>query len=133
MPFAVRFGVSRRRRWLCAGLYALLVCCTWAYADGWLCAAMLFTCTLAAAYAWREPQPRIGALNIDARGQALLHFDGGDEALAADLLSGSLISRSLCVFKWRVDGRIHYQAVWPDMLPPDDWRRLRVWARFGQK
>lgn len=115
-------------------LFALLTgCCVW-YLHGGARALVLVLLLAAAAYAWREPSVVVRKLRIDAYGRVWLYVAGRRKPLAVTLASGSFIHVYGCFLCWRTEkGRRIDQMVLPDMLSRDDFRKLRVWARFGQE
>ena len=72
-------------------------------------------------------------LRIDDEFQAWILLNNQSDWHQAQLLSGSLIHRWGCFLQWQVDERVMWQVVLPDMLDSETFRRLRVWAMFGQK
>lgn len=145
--FQAAFRVSKMRRALIFLLFVLTVACVWTYFSGIRCVFLLAASGAAAVWAWREPCA-VRHLRVDAFYQAWLLFgdetswftkkkkiseNQSDNLIQAELLAGSLIHRWGCFLKWRCDGRVFWQVVLPDMLDADTFRRLRVWAEFGQK
>ena len=89
----------------------------------------LCVCTaLAVWFAWHEPRGRIWRIAVN--GQAWAAVFVGREAFAATLCAGSLVSVPVCFLKWRVMGKTRWQCVLPDMADAEDYRRLRVWAKW---
>jgi hypothetical protein len=61
---------------------------------------------------------------------------GDGNAVAADILDASYVGEWLTTIVWRADDAPWWQParallVLPDMLPADDFRRLRVLLRYG--
>lgn len=131
--FQAAFRISKIRKALIICWFTLSIISVWVYFWGATRWGLLAALTLAAAWAWREPHT-IRHLMVDDDYQAwLLPSHQPDELIEAELLSGSLIHRWGCFLKWRCDNRVIWQLVLPDMLDADTFRRLRVWATFGQK
>lgn len=95
---------------------------------------VLFIATLlAGAWAWHDPLP-IRHLAINTQQHATLHYRG--QTHAATLCSGSLKSLYLCCLIWQLSDEHNtrvYQWVFPDSTETENFRRLRVWMKFGQK
>lgn len=104
----------------------------WAMSGVMLAVAMLMALAIGV-WNWQE-YPIIKHLHIDEAHQAwlMLHHDEHNWH-AAQLLSGSLIHRWGCFLRWRCGQGVYWQMVLPDMLDTESYRRLRVWALFGQK
>lgn len=126
--FSVRLAASKIRKiFVCC--FVLLLCgCVWRYFSGSLHLVLQTAVLLAAAWAWREPPDRICRIEIRANQEAWLVF--ADDAVPAQLLSGSLIAPLMMGLKWRCDGKIIRHTLLPDMTDAASWRRLTVWARF---
>lgn len=121
------------RKMMIGALALAMLGCALMYFQGMRLVVLLLALGLATTWAWRDPLPvRHIVIDDEYRAWLLLHQD--DETLhEAELLAGSLIHRWGCFLKWRCNGRVFWLAVLPDMLDADGFRKLRVWARFGQK
>lgn len=130
--FQAAFRVSRIRR---VGIVVWLILLCWGLSEAlldemrWLAMGLA---VMMAIWAWRESHPIIH-LSIDADYQAWLIFHHQEMVYEAELLSGSLIYRWVCLLRWRCDGKVYWHMILPDMLDKETFRRLRVWAVFGQK
>lgn len=130
--FQAAFRPSRWRRiFLLILFFCTLFCIVWYFSGTpfWLLCTLLCATS---AWAWRDPNP-VRHLQVDADFQAWLLLNDDEHLYAATLLSGSLIHRWGCCLRWQCAERIFWQWVLPDMLDADAFRRLRVWAAFGQK
>lgn len=90
-------------------------------------AVALVALAVLALLAWRQRRaPRWRRLVWDGEGAWLVdHGDGPRPArLRAARLTGPLLALDL-----EVGGRRHRLVLWPDSLPADDWRRLRIRLR----
>lgn len=105
---------------------------------GWLHGAM---CALLLAWAWaafhvvalRRGPYAVTELRLAP--DLLLVVCRGDGALAAGhVRSSTFVAAWLTSIVWRPDGACLARAVLivPDMLPPDDFRRLRVMLRYAR-
>lgn len=128
-PFRVHFRPSLLRRACLLAFAGALLLCVFAYFSGSLKIVLALATIVASAYAWREPAPRITALNVDTQGHAQVMLN--QVGYEAQLLSGSLIHPYLCCLKWRLPEQIVWQWVWYDSADRESLRRLRVWAKFG--
>lgn len=80
-------------------------------------------------WSWREPSDFVQKITIK---QQQVSLQINQKAVTAHLLSGCLISRYLCCLRWQCANRIIWQWILPDMLPENDFRRIRVWAKWCQ-
>lgn len=81
---------------------------------------------------WRKP-PQRGSLIMSAEGA--LQIGLGDELpTAAQVLGSTLVSAHLLVLHCRIHNqrKVHYLTLWPDSMPTDDFRRLRVALRWSK-
>jgi hypothetical protein len=88
--------------------------------------------------AWRMHALRQGsqaciALRL-APNRLLTATMGDGRLLAGHVRSSSYVGTRLTTIVWRADGERHSRSVWilPDMLPADDFRRLRVLLRYAR-
>ncbi|ASK28121.1 transcriptional regulator [Neisseria chenwenguii] len=127
---------SGRLKILAAALHlaALSVCITAFY--GWMMWAGLAAVLLSFAYAWQTADLRrkdaVIRIDIDLNNRASLLFRNAAEDQAAALCGASAVSRHALFLQWDTGSRKVWQAVFPDMLGRDDYRRLQVWARWHQ-
>ncbi|MGH8726709.1 MAG: protein YgfX [Burkholderiales bacterium] len=73
----------------------------------------------------------IVSARIEADGACRIELKFG-EAQECFLLDSSFVTPSLTILNLKVQGkrRARHVAILPDSLPPDDFRRLRVWLRW---
>lgn len=130
--FQAAFAPSKLRRLAAAVLTGALLWCVWQYHTGSTRLLLLAATLAAAVWAWRGDAPPFRSLSVNRQGQAsLTHRDGS--TCNAVLLPGSLISPYACFLKWQIGDMVCWQCILPDMLERETWRRMTVWARFGQK
>lgn len=127
--FQAGFQRSRLHRqlvWLMCGILMLLF---GIYFEGW---RLWFLCLLTAIstfYALRKPKQYVQGVCVRHH-QAWLMIHNTE--YPATLLGSSFIHPYVCFFHWQLETGKIWQCVLPDMLTADDFRRLRVWARFSQ-
>ncbi len=92
----------------------------------WAFCAMIALC---GAWAWREPTHFISQIFVQ---QQDVRLQINRQTVEARLLSGSLVSRYVCCLRWQCGKRVIWQWILPDMLSENDFRRVRVWAKWGQ-
>ncbi|MCS4532998.1 protein YgfX [Neisseria montereyensis] len=115
-------------------LWALLTCIFAFY--GWMRIIGLVLLSASLIWAWRKQtlkQPEaIHQIAVSRLGQAAVFI--GEEQIAFDavLCDSSLISRYALFLKWHLGDRILWQFILPDMTDKESYRRLLVWARWGQ-
>ena len=93
--------------------------------------------TLAAAYTWRvqtlRHMDRVDKIGIEADGGAVVVLPNRQKAVSAVLLPDSLIHRRICLLHWQTETRSFWQCLPADAAEDGgQYRRLLVWARFGQ-
>lgn len=128
LPFAVDFRLSKQRRVIAVLLAIAVLTVINLSFSGSLKIGLNLAAMGAAYYAWHDDL-LITRLVVDAKSQAFITLY--ETTYEAKLLSGSLITPYVCWFKWQLPEKVLWQCVWQDSLPKDDFRRLRVWARFG--
>lgn len=129
-PFIAHFKSSKLRRILLILLASALMYTLIMYFSGSLKILLLLATLLSSIWAWREPKPPIEYLEINTQGHATLKFN--DQTHQAQLLSGSLITPYACCLKWQIAEKIVHHWVFLDSTDSESFRRLRVWAKFGQ-
>ena len=74
----------------------------------------------------------IRALRLSRAGEIEVQ-DSTHEWRAGMLRAGSFVAPWLTIIRWRAHGRRfdHTVVLLPDMLPAEDFRRLRVWLRWS--
>lgn len=130
----IKIQNSKLRQIICCLLYlSLLIVCLMYFQGGkMISGAIILTALFIWAY-FIQPSYII-AIHINENGQAFLYFSNRKTiAYSAQLQKGSLISLYACFLKWKYHDKIIWQVILPDMIDREDFRRLRVWARFGQK
>lgn len=131
--FDIHFVPSQFRRLICIILYILLTINSILYFEGgWraLISLMLFLTLL---WAWRETPNHIIKIHVDVYGRVYLYCHANNKPQMAILEAGSFIHLYGCFLKWRMqNGQIVWQTVFPDSTNTHDFRKLRVWAHFGQ-
>lgn len=130
--FQAAFRASKIQKALILCLFLISSWSVWAYFFGTTRWCLLTGVLAAVAWSWREPNT-VQYLRIDDEFQAWILLNNQSDWHQAQLLSGSLIHRWGCFLQWQVDERVMWQVVLPDMLDSETFRRLRVWAMFGQK
>lgn len=119
---------------ICCLLYlSLLIVCLMYFQGGRMISGVIILTSL---FVWSYfiESNRIILININDNGRAFLYFsDRKTQAYNAQLQVGSLITYCACFFKWKCQNKIIWQVILPDMIEHEDFRRLRVWARFYQK
>lgn len=132
--FNVDLMPSRWRKWGILAWAMVLIFVVGLYFFGTTRWLLFFGIVASTWYGWNENRYFIQKIEIDDEYEAHLYFSHSKrKKYPATLLAGSLIFRFLCLLKWRCDGKTHYQCILPDSLDEDDFRRLRVWARWCQK
>jgi hypothetical protein len=60
---------------------------------------------------------------------------GDGQLIAGHVRASSYVGARMTTIVWRPDGRLRTRSEWilPDMLPTDDFRRLRVLLRYGRR
>lgn len=126
--------------------------CTWIVGLAWLTLALLFTLPiprwvgflaalpLAAWTALRFRGRRAGgavACRLRLDGDRMLSITTGDgRTFRGRILPPTYVGARLTTLVWRPEGEgwrfAHAECVLPDMLPPEDFRRLRVLLRYGR-
>ena len=74
----------------------------------------------------------VACISIDAKGRAVLLMRRNQTAFEAVLLPGSMVHRAVCFLHWRVGGRVIRQCLPADAAGQQAYRRLTIWARYGQ-
>ena len=108
----------------------VIVVCEWVYFSSSLKFALLTVTMACAAWAWREAPLFVRRLSVDNEGFATIFVD--KVAWEAELCAESFLTHHLCLLKWQCNRGVIWQAVLPDMLPRDDFRRVLLWAKWGQ-
>ena len=119
--------------WLLHGM-AILACLWWF--RGIVLFLGIILLVASAYWAWQQQnlsaKDAIVALEVDEQGHAAVRLVHERHWIDTELLAGSLIHRRICFLAWRICERTVWQCVLPDMTDADAYRRLLVWARFGQ-
>lgn len=74
----------------------------------------------------------IHKIAVDPQGKAAVFVGSEQTAFTAGLCAGSLVSRYALFLKWDLGDRQIRQFILPDMTDRESYRRLLVWARWGQ-
>ncbi|OIQ81376.1 hypothetical protein GALL_368600 [mine drainage metagenome] len=84
-------------------------------------------------HAWLRTPQAITALEVDARGE-LRCFSRAHDWCAAEVLGSSFVTPKLTVLNLRLKGRrlVQHVVLLPDAVEREQFRRLRVWLRWGQ-
>lgn len=79
-------------------------------------------------YVW----PAGGDARIECDDRGALRVQSGDEWREASVLADSAVLPGLIVLRWDGvdDGSRGTLCIWPDSLPREERRRLRVWLRW---
>lgn len=93
---------------------------------------------LSASFAWAWQVQKLRRLDavhkiaVGRQGNAAVFVGSEQTAFTASLCAGSLISRYALFLKWDLGDRQTRQFILPDMTDRESYRRLLVWARWGQ-
>lgn len=133
--FEVPLRLSRVVYGLTFGLHGAALVLAVGYFEGGLRLVLCLAVVLSALWAWLGLSARaehaIVAIVVDAHGAASIGLQNG-LALEATLLPSSMVSRCGLVLHWDTGQRRLRHVVLPDMTEADAFRRLKVWARWGQ-
>ncbi|QMT32237.1 protein YgfX [Alysiella filiformis] len=119
-------------RWRKMGMVFLTMClmgCVMAFHFGTVRLVLLAAIGISGAWAWRESPHFVQHLDVQ---DDVAYLTIQNQTVEANLRSGSLISRHVCFLRWQCENRTIWQCVLPDMLPENDFRRLRLWALWCQ-
>lgn len=119
-------------RWRKMGVLLLAMCltlCVILFHFGVMRWLLLLAIVASSARAWRESPHFVQQLDVQ---DDVAYLTIQNQTFEANLRSGSLISRHVCFLCWQCENRTIWQCVLPDMLPENDFRRLRVWALWCQ-
>ncbi|WP_342345086.1 protein YgfX [Uruburuella testudinis] len=98
--------------------------------------AGLLLLVISLVWAWRvQTMQQAGAvfkIAVNREGRAVVFVGDSQTAFAARLAAGSLIARRALFLKWDLGDRIIRHCVLPDMTDSESYRRLAVWAKWGQ-
>lgn len=87
-------------------------------------------------WAWRWQNLRqadaVHQIAVNRQGVAAVFTGAAQTAFAARLMPGSLLSRRALFLQWDAGDRIIRHCVLPDMTDRESYRRLLVWAKWGQ-
>ena len=128
--FRADFVASRIQRGLALSYAALLVWMVGLYFVGSLKWALLAAIVACCAWAWRKPRNAVKRLAVDNQGFAAVFI--GDEAFAAQPISGCLATRWACFIHWQTMDAAFWQCVFYDATDAATFRRLRLWLEYGQ-
>ena len=78
----------------------------------------------------RLAQTHIVALRVNIKGEFSVQQRGG-EWLVASVLVSSFVMPWLTILQLKIADKREYLVLLPDALDADDFRRLRVWLRWG--
>jgi toxin CptA len=94
-------------------------------------ATILLLIWILAVLTWHRLSPRLSAIRLEASGQISLTCQHDQTFLLAELLPGATVNPWLTVVRLKTDdGQIYPLLVAADSMPPDDFRRLRVFMRW---
>ncbi len=135
-PFQTAFKPSRTGKALTVflHLWAAYLCLTAFHGAARIIGLLL----LAAAFfwAWHSQNLRradaVHKIAVSPQGRAVVFVGRSQTAFEAVLCPGSLVSPYALFLKWDLGGRTVWQFVLPDMAERESFRRLLVWARWGQ-
>ena len=129
--FRVDFVASRIGRGLALGYAALLVGAVCVYFSGSLKWGLLAAIAACGAWAaWRKPRYDVKRLMVDNQGFAAVFI--GDEAFAAQPISGCLATRWACFIHWQTMDATFWQCMFYDATDAAAFRQLRLWLEYGQ-
>lgn len=129
--FAITFARSRSYAIAAVAAYAGIFMIILAYFDGRRMAAALAAQALILLWHRRHAmKPRIEKLMVDPPGLAVIDCGSPPIRRSARLSPHSRISRHAMMLHWHTEAGDFHQLVLPDMLSPEDWRRLSVWASW---
>ena len=131
-PIEISLHTSRQlaRILLAAHLLALLI--AWALPLNWLLksgSSLLLLASLAMLKKYLM-QPNIVALRVNIKGEFSVQRRGG-EWLEVSVLGSSFVMPWLTILHLKIADKREYLVLLPDNLDADDFRRLRVWLRWG--
>ena len=117
-------------------LHLAAIAVFWLYFEGWRMAAGLAALAFSLLYALYAGcgfgRDSVVRISIDAKGRAALLMRRNQTAFEAVLLPGSMVHRAVCFLHWRVGGRVIRQCLPADAAGRQAYRRLTIWARYGQ-
>ena len=134
-PFCIRIRPSRRLAALSLLLHAaaFAICAAWFHGAERIfgLAALLFSLahSLRTIYGGRSA---VEEIRIGAKGHAALKLKNSGDPVPAKLLDGSIVHPFGCILKWQTEEKPLRQCVPADAADPESYRRLTVWARYGQ-
>lgn len=70
-------------------------------------------------------------LQVNANGVLTLHRQG--EWQQAEVMPASVVTTLLVLLYLRVEGRVKYQLVFPQVAGDEAFRQLRVWLKWGRQ
>ncbi|MBF0803391.1 MULTISPECIES: protein YgfX [unclassified Neisseria] len=135
-PFQTAFKPSPAGKALTVFLHLCAACLC--FAEFYGAARIIGLLLLAAAFfrAWHSQNLRhadaVHKITVSPQGRAVVFTGRPPADFEAVLRPGSLVSPYAMFLKWDVGGRTIWQFVLPDMTERENFRRLLVWARWGQ-
>ncbi|MDR3426296.1 protein YgfX [Silvimonas sp.] len=128
----ISFGGGRAGFYLCCAFAAAAALSAIALPWSWLLLAWLGTAAYLV-YLWCQPTPR-GSLVLAGDGTLLIGW-GDESPQAAQVLGSTMVSAHLLVLHLRVQNvrKVQRLVLWPDSMPADDFRRLRVALRWNKR
>ncbi len=134
--FQTALQPSRSGRILIIALHLAALCvCVGAF-YGWMRWTGMPLLAASFAWAWHTQSLRrrdaVHKIAVNRQGQAALFVGAEQTAFAAKLTSGSMITRQALFLQWDVGGQTIRHCVLPDMTDRESYRRLMVWAKWGQ-
>jgi hypothetical protein len=135
-PLRLALSPSRGLAALILALHGIAALCILTVLTGWLAvAAAVLALALGAFAAWDRALLRSGAaplaIEIRASGEAACLLAGGREAAIQPKAGGNAVTRHWVSLRLRSPWR-RSLLVTAGMLPPESFRRLRLWAQWGQ-
>lgn len=115
--------------------FAAVVIC-WQAFYGWMRWSGLILLIASFYFAWKKQRlcekSAICKITVDAQGQATIFVGAEQTALKAILRPGSMVTRKALFLQWETQGQRFSHCVLLDMTDKESYRRLQVWAKWGQ-
>lgn len=135
-PFHAALKPSRSGRALAVLLHIAAFCICTAAFYGTVRTVGLLLLAVSFVWAWHRQNLRgnraVHKIAVNPQGRATVFAGAAHSAFPAVLCGGSLVSPYALFLKWQLNGRTVHQLVLPDMTERESYRRLLVWARWGQ-
>lgn len=137
MPaFQLTLKPSKMGRMLVVVLHLIALVLCWHFFENVTCYLGLVLLLISFCWAWYT-QNRLGnwtvqQIAINPQGQATLFIGRPAIAFTARLIESHLVTTKILFLKWDLGDRKIQHCVMADMVGQAHYRRLRVWAKWGQ-